>query len=409
MHRALVPQPTGGSSGADDPAEYTRQSSGVSSAEPISSQNREQNDLVPGLPEASGKQCRLIIAMLILIVILLTAYALQLTRIVSLPLALAFFITTAVRPVQRWVSGRMPERFEWVGAAAGMLTVLAVIAAAGGLLAVAVDAAEDQVPRYIDRLSDYAEQARQFLGGYGLSLGGGEGNGLAQRLMGYVGSLTTMLGGAVLVLFLSLLMMLETGDWRGKFQVAFAGRTAEDVLKATRSISNKVRRYLLVRAFVSFISAVCAGLFLWAMQVDFALLWALLVFVLNFIPNIGSVIAVIPPVLTALVDQGWWWAGLVLLGLGAIEQIIGNFIDPKLTGRELQLSPVAVLLSVAFWGWLWGTIGALIAVPMTATLMVVGVHIKRLRPYALLLTKDADAARSLAREEANVHGGTFAG
>ena len=101
------------------------------------------------------------------------------------------------------------------------------------------------------------------------------------------------------------------------------------------------------------------------MGVDYAILWGVLAFGLNFVPNIGSMIAAIPPVLLAVVQLGWNEALWVLVGYTIINTVIGNFVEPKLMGRKLGLSSLVVWLSLVFWGWVWGPIGMLLSVPLT--------------------------------------------
>ena len=110
----------------------------------------------------------------------------------------------------------------------------------------------------------------------------------------------------------------------------------------------------------------------------------MLFFLLNYLPNIGSIIAGIPPTVLAFVQLGFGWGLLAAGGLIVLEQIMGNFLDPRLQGRYLERLLV-VLLSVLLWGWIWGVPGALIAVPLTVTLILVCANTDALRPIAVLL------------------------
>ena len=132
--------------------------------------------------------------------------------------------------------------------------------------------------------------------------------------------------------------------------------------------------------------------FVWllVLGVDFAFLWGVLTLLLNYVPNVGPLVAGVLPAPLALIQHGWLWALLVVAGLAVTEQVIGNYVDPKLQGKSLDISPLVVLLSVIFWGRVWGVAGAVLAVPLTATVVIACAHIPALRPVALLLSRSAD-------------------
>ena len=147
-------------------------------------------------------------------------------------------------------------------------------------------------------------------------------------------------------------------------------------------------RYLLLQFVISLATGLCVWVALWIIGVEFALTWGALAFVLNFIPTIGSIIASIPPVLIALVQyapDSYWPAVATALVLLAIQMAIGNFIAPRVMGEHLNLSPVAVLVSLLFWSWLWGPAGALLSVPVTAAVKIVCDNIGPLAPVGVLL------------------------
>jgi predicted PurR-regulated permease PerM len=121
--------------------------------------------------------------------------------------------------------------------------------------------------------------------------------------------------------------------------------------------------------------------------VDFAVTWGALAFFLNFIPTVGSILASIPPVLLALVQfyPSLWPAVITLLAVTTIQMGMGNALAPKVMGDQLNLSPVVVLLSLLFWGWLWGIVGALISIPIAAAIKIVCENIKTLHPISVMM------------------------
>jgi predicted PurR-regulated permease PerM len=120
--------------------------------------------------------------------------------------------------------------------------------------------------------------------------------------------------------------------------------------------------------------------------VDFAVTWGALAFFLNFIPTVGSMIASIPPILVALVQFDTFWPAVVTaLALLTIQMVIGNGITPKVMGDQLNLSPVVVLISLVFWGWLWGIVGALLSTPIASAIKIVCENIDALKPISILM------------------------
>jgi predicted PurR-regulated permease PerM len=140
--------------------------------------------------------------------------------------------------------------------------------------------------------------------------------------------------------------------------------------KNVARIIGEIQAYLGVKTVVSLMTGFVAWAWLSILDVDFALLWGLTTFLLNYIPNLGSIMAAVPPALLALLQYGPSSAGFVLLGYFGINSLFGWLVEPYLTGRQLRISPLVVLLSVVVWGWIWGTAGMILSVPMTMALKI---------------------------------------
>jgi predicted PurR-regulated permease PerM len=133
-----------------------------------------------------------------------------------------------------------------------------------------------------------------------------------------------------------------------------------------------VQRYLAAATLTSAITGVLSGLFALVVGLDFAFLWGLIAFVLNYIPTVGSVVAVIPPALFAFLQfDGILMPLVVFFGLSIIQIVMGSFVYPTIAGRTLQVMPVVLLFSLGFWAFIWGIPGALLATPLTVTIMIV--------------------------------------
>jgi AI-2 transport protein TqsA len=145
------------------------------------------------------------------------------------------------------------------------------------------------------------------------------------------------------------------------------GPNIERMFSATRDI----QRFLAIKTAVSLVTGFLAGLLCWAAGLDFYVLWGILAFAFNYIPVVGSLVAGVPPMILALLVAGLPNALLVAGGYLLINNFLGNFIEPMLVGRRFGISTLVVVISVLFWGWVWGPLGMLLAVPLTMMLKVV--------------------------------------
>jgi predicted PurR-regulated permease PerM len=180
-------------------------------------------------------------------------------------------------------------------------------------------------------------------------------------------NMLTGFGGVMANLFLIILtvvfMLFEAPMLSKKVHLALDDPEMK-MLQVDRFLES-INSYLAIKTVVSFGTGFCAGLLLWILDVDYFVLWAVLAFLLNYIPNIGSIIAAIPAVLLALLTVGPMASGIVAIGYVTINTVMGNIIEPRFMGQGLGLSTLVVFLSLIFWGWLLGTVGMLLSVPLT--------------------------------------------
>ena len=189
--------------------------------------------------------------------------------------------------------------------------------------------------------------------------------------------------GLVLVVIYMLFIFAEQAVFRRKI-LAIAGDRASDVLD---TISRGVQRYLGVKTLISLVTGSIAYAVLVALDVPYAFLFGLLTFLLNYIPTFGSIIAALFPTITALaVNDTWNAAIVVMIAYLAINMTLGNFVEPKILGRELNLSPLVIIISVVVWAGLWGPVGTFLAVPLTAGIQIVLASGKATRPIAIMMS-----------------------
>jgi AI-2 transport protein TqsA len=236
-----------------------------------------------------------------------------------------------------------------------------------------------------DLLSGSALQTVRTLGERALGAAGG-------AAAAALNSALAVMGGLVLIVFLTILILGESGDWRRKVVAALPWPDDWRLKESADVIAQKMRAYLLIQAALGAASAVLYAVWLGFMGVGLLVVWPLLIFVLNFIPTIGSLVGGTLPVAYALLTQDLRTALIVGAGILVIENLMGNIVGPRVQGRNVALSPLVVLVALVFWGWAWGIVGALLAVPLTVALVVLCAHVPILRSYALLLSNRTEWA-----------------
>ncbi|HJL16509.1 MAG TPA: AI-2E family transporter [Sandaracinaceae bacterium LLY-WYZ-13_1] len=312
---------------------------------------------------------------------------LKLAAPLFVPLVAAVFITVVSLPVVRWLLAKRVPR--WAAILLAVLLDLVVLAGFAGLVGGSLNEFYDRVPYYQERLSELTVEAAAWVDQHGLHIEPSRiGSAVDQvQVMGVVADvfqrLTELASKALLVALLVLFMLFEAGPWRIKMAYVLHSPTQD--LPRFANAAREVQTYLVVKSGLSVVTGGLCGTWVALCGVDFPLLWGLLAFLLNYIPTLGMFIATIPPVVVALIQFGPGSALLVLAGYGVINFTLGNFVEPRIMGRALGLSPLVVFLSMVFWGWLWGPIGALVAVPLTMVIKILLANTEDLRWAAVML------------------------
>lgn len=185
-------------------------------------------------------------------------------------------------------------------------------------------------------------------------------------------SFINIISNTVMVLLFMMFILAGSGDLEAKIRNGFTESESERIVSVVHNISKRVRQYLITKTLISLITGICYGLILWLFGVEFPVFWGFLAFILNFIPNIGSLIATVFPVLLALLQFDSLVTTIILLiVLVIIQNIFGNVLEPKMMSESLNLSALLILISLIFWGWLWGIPGMILSVPLTATVKII--------------------------------------
>lgn len=328
--------------------------------------------------ELADEQAWLITASLITIAAVAAAAALLYTRPVMVPFVLAVFVYYIVSPIADLLESRLHFP-RWASTITTLLVVAGLIAFAGLLIATSMRGLLESADIYRERLVTMARRIVQVLDDQGIDLGQSgllasiQQLPLARLLQTTAGPALSLVTNGFLVLIFVIFFLL--------------GRRQEMVKSAVfREIDARIRRFLVLKFVISATTGALVGLILSILGLKLALVFGVLTFLLNFIPSIGSIVAVLLPLPIALVQYETVGPVVGVLVLPAIVQLaIGNVIDPKVMGRGLDLSPVTILVALVFWGLLWGIVGMLLAAPMTGILRIVLAQFATTRAVSELL------------------------
>jgi predicted PurR-regulated permease PerM len=336
------------------------------------------------LPVALGKGTKTLLVLALLVIV---GAGLKASASLVAPLLVAAFVAASAQPLVDWLETRGLPTYAAVTLA--MLAAAACVVGFGALLVVATGELAESLPSYQRAIGRAKLQAAVWLSAHGLTRGAATvaSFDVVAKAEGWLAeaALATPAIASVagVVLFVLIFALLEVASFRRKMRRGL--HWVPEQFEHVRHAVDDVKKYLLVKTALSAATGVLCGGICAAFGLEGAPLWGLLAFLLNFIPNIGGVIAAVPPLVLALVELGVGRALGIATGFILIHNLIGNLLEPKIMGRALGLSPLAVLLSVIIWGWLLGPIGAVLSVPLTMTLKLLCANTEDLRWVAVLL------------------------
>ena len=328
-----------------------------------------------------GGRALLVVASLVVVVAGLKA-----ASAILLPFMVSAFLAMMGLPLLFWLrEKRVPT------ALAVLLIVIVILGVLGGvgfLVGGSANQFVDELPKYQERLDEMTRDRIEWLETQGIPVPDWRlelisPSTIVNLAQGMLQGVTAVLSNAFLVLITTSFILLEAVTLPAKLRRALAHRDGGG--GRFSKVTREVQHYVAIKSAISLATGLLVAGWVAFLGVDFPLLWGLIAFVLNFIPAFGSVLAAVPAVLLATVQFGWGRAAVVAIGYVVVNVAFGNILEPHLMGRRLGLSPLVVLLSLLFWGWVWGPVGMLLSVPLTMIVKILLENTEDLRWIAVML------------------------
>lgn len=341
------------------------------------------------------KPLKLIAFLLGFLSMVVACVVLQSLKTMLMPFCIALFILYLAEPLQSLlIRKKVPQKLR-IGLV--LLTTAMLLYLVGQLVYSNVLALSKQLPHYeanlirilseaADQLalpSDYFSDLQENFR-WEDHLQSGTFNNLIQQAFGNAINFIT---NSFLVLLFLVYLLFEREVFLNRIQKSFKPEDAERITAILVRIHQQIVNYLDVKTLVSLMTGGLITVILLLFGVDFALFWGIVAFLLNYIPSIGSIIATLPPFAIALVQfENVVMPFAVLVLTGIVQIFMGNVLEPRMMGTRLGLSPLVVILSLLFWGWLWGPVGMILSVPIVAAIAIVCDNFESLRPFARLIS-----------------------
>lgn len=364
---------------------------------PASQQTAESGPNTTGGHGRGGGQSsvlahRIHFAAMSLLTVALASYLMREFAGILQQLFVAAFIGYLILPIHQWFVRRGIA--SWL---AYVLLVSVFLAGSYGLGQMIYHSFYDltkNIPRYQQNLSDMTHRVanripgvdqdllQQIVVGQAVSMESGVG-----MIRSALGSFFNFVTQMAVVLVYLVFLLAEQSSFRRRIDAAFGREQGGHILAVVNKINSSIAQCIAVKTLMSLLTGTLTAVILLLLGVDFAILWGIIAFLLNYIPYLGSLVATLLPALLALVDRDSPWRGLAtLLILGAVQNSIGYIVEPRVAGNRLNLSPLIILLSLAFGGAIWGIVGMILAVPFTVAIKAILENLEDTKPLGTMMS-----------------------
>ncbi|MHB8095642.1 MAG: AI-2E family transporter [Candidatus Aminicenantales bacterium] len=325
------------------------------------------------------------------VVLFLTGVVLKLARPVLFPFFLALFISYIIGPALDFLTRRKVPKPLAVSAL--VLATFSLMYLFGALVYSSGKAFVSELPRYGAQIQALVHklEASHLLGeNWRITnlLENVNAEKIASIAMGALGPFFSFLANLFIVLVFLVFILAGRGCRGDKVNRSFHPGRAAQVNLVLENIDRQIQKYLAIKTVFCLINGVTVWLILALFGVEFAVVFGFVAFLMNYVPNIGSTIATALPVLISFFQFGSIWKSLMILGLVVgLDNIFGNFVEPRFVGKGLGLSPLVVIFSLIFWGWLWGIPGMVLSVPIAAVIKIICANVPSLRFIEVMMSK----------------------
>ncbi len=347
-------------------------------------------------PQVFSSSNKLLNMALGIILVVILVWILIIGKTIILPFMIALFLSLILEPVVNLLTRlKLP-----MGLAVFLTLIFAfiVLYLLGLLVYSNVQTFVGQFPVYEERLRDWIVDINKSLEGY---LGEPlnikmwkridwvntlQNYSIARGVLSSVGTFVTFIFKMLLVIIFIAYLLMGKRNVSKKISRAFPGKQAEMFISIMNNVTLQVQRYLGTKTIISFFTGAVSIIIFISFGLDFAFFWGFIIFLFNFIPNIGSIMATMLPVLFSILQFGHISTGLwILLSVTILQIFMGNVIEPKLMGMSLNLSPIIVIMALIFWGYIWGIAGMILAVPILGTVTIICENVESLKFISVFL------------------------
>jgi predicted PurR-regulated permease PerM len=331
-------------------------------------------------------------------------YILKELQSILLPFFIALIISFLFEPYYEWLKKKK------IPAALSLIIVIITILIIANITSVfvitSINAFTSEIPKYTEKSKNIFAAINSNLNNWGIyneylknsfdisKVLNGEA--VANAATNFFSSIVSLFGNFVLILIYVIFLLSEFSSIRRRILRAFSSERSRQIADTMTDIFTDVKKYVAGKTLINLSYAVLVTVILWIFGVDFFIVWGFLAFMMAFIPTIGSLISTLLPFVTALIQfDGDFTRPLIILILMIVAaNVIGNIVEPKILGDKLNLSPILLLLSLIFWGYLWGLVGMILSVPIMSMIKIILSKFESTRPISILMSLNVSGSKS---------------
>lgn len=324
-----------------------------------------------------------------------TFYILKELQVILLPFIIALIISFLFEPFYEWLKNhKFPA---WTAIIVIVLVILILSNITSVFVVTSINIFKEDLPKYFSKIDGLGKSFTVFLTSLGISDNTVKesfdlskmfsGEKLSGMLTNVISSIAGIFTDYILILIYVIFLLSEFGSIQKRILKAFSKEGARNIADTLHDIYIDVSKYIVGKTLINLTHALIITAIFMIFGLDFAIVWGLLTFFLTYIPNIGVLISTVLPFLTALTQYDNIVTPVILLiVMGVIGYIVGNLVEPKILGDRLNLSPILLIFSLVFWGYLWGVVGMLLSVPIMSMIKIILSKFETTRPISILMS-----------------------